>query len=135
MPRLFGFPLVIVGIVGGVASAAAIAVWWLFFSRAPWLERAGVPILMAAAFFALRFVVDVSVSRGMMGNMLLLYAIPPLGLALVAWAAVAQNFRSGARGAALVAAIVLACLPWTLRPIGGHQGHRCRAPLALDADA
>src|SRR5215207_2388318 len=72
--ELFGFPLVIVGFFGGVASAAAIAVWWLFFSRAPWLERAGVLILMAAAFFALRFVVDVSVSRGMMGAMLLLYA-------------------------------------------------------------
>jgi len=120
--ELFGFPLVIVGIVGGVASAAAIAVWWLFFSRAPWLERAGVLILMAAAFFALRFVVDVSVSRGMMGNMLLLYAMPPLGLALVVWAAVAQNFRSGARGAALVAAIVLACLPWTLVRSAGIRG-------------
>ena len=33
--ELFGFPLVIVGIIGGVASAAAIAIWWLFFSRAP----------------------------------------------------------------------------------------------------
>ena len=35
---IFSLPLAMLGVLGGVAVAAAIAVWWLFFSRAPWLE-------------------------------------------------------------------------------------------------
>ena len=38
---IFGFPVAVIGILGGVACAAAIALWWLFFSRAPWPERLG----------------------------------------------------------------------------------------------
>jgi hypothetical protein len=43
-------------LMGGVSSALvgalAIAVWWLFFSRAPLFERLGTIVLMAVALFA-----------------------------------------------------------------------------------
>ena len=120
--EVFGFPLVIIGIFGGVASAVAIAVWWLLFSRASWQERVGVLVLMAVAFVITRFVVDVSIRRGMMGMMHLLYGIPPLGLALVAWAALARDLSGSARRVSLVAAVVLACLPMTLLRSAGIRG-------------
>ena len=120
--ELFGVPLVIIGIFGGVGSAVAIAIWWLLFSRASWQERVGVLVLMAVAFVITRFVVDVSIRRGMMGMMLLLYGIPPLALALVAWAVVARHLSGSARQVALVTAVILACLPMTLLRSAGIRG-------------
>src|SRR5204862_7813 len=38
----------IIGMLGAVACGAAIATWWLFFSRAPGVERTGTSALMAA---------------------------------------------------------------------------------------
>ncbi len=120
--EVFGFPVVIIGIIGGVACAVAIAVWWLFFSRAPWPDRLAAVALIVTAFFVTRLIVDESIRRGMMGYMLILYAVPPLGLALAAWAAASRNFAAGARGAALLVAIMLACLPWTLVRSAGILG-------------
>ena len=120
--EVFGFPLAMVGVIGGVAAAGAVAVWWLLFSRAPWIERVGVIGLMAVAFIITRFVVDVSIRRGMMGMMLLLYGVPPLALALVAWAALARHFSSSGRRMALVVAVMLACLPMTLLRSAGIRG-------------
>jgi outer membrane protein assembly factor BamB len=119
---ILDFPLVFIGVIGGVAIAVVIAVWWLFFSRAPWAERLGVLALMVAAFFVTRLAVDQSISRGMMGMMLILYAVPLLALALVVWAATTRHFAAGARGAALAVAIALACLPWTLVRSAGIRG-------------
>jgi outer membrane protein assembly factor BamB len=36
------------GVIGQVIGALAILVWWLFFSRAPWVERLGAVVLMTA---------------------------------------------------------------------------------------
>jgi outer membrane protein assembly factor BamB len=120
--EIFGLPLVIVGVIGGSVCAAAIAVWWLLFSRAAWGERVGVLVLMVIAFFATQFVEDVSVRRGMMGMMPVLYGVPLLGLALVAWAAAARNLAGAARYMTLVAAIVLACFPMTIVRSAGIRG-------------
>src|SRR5829696_1151223 len=38
----------LVGTLGFTAGGVIIFVWWLFFSRAPWLERLGVLALVAA---------------------------------------------------------------------------------------
>jgi len=120
--EIVGVPLVIVGVIGGSVCAAAIAVWWLLFSRASWRERVGVLVLMVIAFFATQFVADVSVRRGMMGMMPVLYGVPLLGLALVAWAAAARNLSGAARYMTLVAAIVLACFPMTIVRSAGIRG-------------
>jgi hypothetical protein len=41
-----------VGMLGGVALGLVVVVWWLFFSRAPWVERVGAIVLMVVAVVA-----------------------------------------------------------------------------------
>jgi outer membrane protein assembly factor BamB len=120
--EIFGRPVVLIGILAGLAGAAAIVLWWLLFSRAAWVERIGAIVLMIAGFVSLRFAADVSISRGMAGAMLMLYAVPPLALALVAWAAATRNLATSTRRVTLVITIVLACLPWALVRSAGVMG-------------
>jgi outer membrane protein assembly factor BamB len=120
--EILSLPLAVIGVIGGVLAAAGILLWWLFFSRAPWLERIGVLVLLGVAFAATRFIADPSIRRGMMGMMPVLYGVPLLALGLVLWAATTQQFTTAARGAALVAAIGLACLPLTLIRSAGIRG-------------
>jgi outer membrane protein assembly factor BamB len=58
----------------------------------------------------------------MMGNMLPVYAIPALSLALVVWAVATRRLSNGLRRASLVAAVVLACGVFTLLRTGGITG-------------
>ena len=48
---MFGLPIVVpeqggTAVIGGVVGGLAIVLWWLFFSRAPWLERLGAIVFM-----------------------------------------------------------------------------------------
>src|SRR5687767_842748 len=70
-----GLPVVwpdgaILGVLGAVVAGLLIVVWWVFFSRAPWVERLGALALMAVALAATSLVVHPSISNGMMGLML-----------------------------------------------------------------
>jgi len=112
----------IVAALGAVALGLVVVVWWLFFSRAPWVERVGAIVLMVVAVIATKRVVHPSIAGGMMGNMLPVYAIPALSLALVAWAVATRRLSGGLRRASLVAAIVLACGVFTLLRTGGITG-------------
>src|SRR5262245_34073745 len=109
-----GFPIVwpdigVYGMLGGMAAGALIVVWWLFFSRAPWLERLGAIVLMVAGVMITSRLVDRSISNAMMGRMLIIFPIPVFGLALVAWAASTRGLSTGRRRVALVVAVMLAC--------------------------
>ncbi len=121
------------GVLGGVAGTLLIALWWLFLSRAPWLERLGAIVVMAAALFATRFIVHPSIAGGMMGFMLYVYAIPVLALALVAWAAVTRGSSQDLRRASLVVTILVACAAFGLIRtegiIGGLADFRWRWSL------
>jgi outer membrane protein assembly factor BamB len=110
------------GALGGVAAGLIVAVWWLFFSRAPWAERVGAIVLMVVALFATSRVVHASIAGGMMGFMLAMYAIPALGLALVAGVAVGRHMSAGWRRATMAGAILLACGAFTLLRSGGVAG-------------
>ena len=68
-------------VLGGLVGALAVGVWWLFFSRAPWVERVGAIVLMIAAAFATSRLIHKSIAGGMMGMMFPIYAIPILSLA------------------------------------------------------
>jgi outer membrane protein assembly factor BamB len=123
----FGLPLVMpeaamIGVIGGVAGALAIVVWWAFFSRAPWLERLAALGVMVAALFATSRVVHESIATGMMGMMLLILAIPVIAVAMVAAAAATSHVTSGPRFASMAAAILLACGAFTLIRTGGMDG-------------
>jgi outer membrane protein assembly factor BamB len=119
---VFDVPLGLLGFLGGALSALAIVVWWVFFSRVPWSERAGAIILSIAGVFVVSRMVHESITGGMMGMLLYVYSIPVLSLALVVWAVVAGRRAPGARRAWLVAIILLACAPWTLLRTAGTFG-------------
>jgi outer membrane protein assembly factor BamB len=97
-------------------------VWWLFFSRAPWIERAGAIVLMIVALLATSRLVHKSIANGMMGMMLPIHAVSVLSLALVAWAVATRRLSSGPRRASMVATILLACGVFTLLRTGGITG-------------
>jgi len=117
---MFGVPLVapdsgaLIGMLGGVVGALAILVWWLLFSRAPWLERVGAIILMVAAVFATRAGAHASMVGAGQGMMIYFLPTPYLALALVAWAVTTRHLADGVRRAALVAAVFLACAPFDI---------------------
>ena len=112
----------LVGMLGGVVGGLAIVVWWLFFSRALWSERVGAILLMIVAVVATKLVVHESIAGVGMGMLLYISSIPYLSLALVACALVTRRLSDGARRVSLVAAIVLACAPWTLLRTAGIGG-------------
>ena len=121
-------PLVIadaagLGVMVTLAGFAVILLWWLFFSRAPWLERIGAVALMVAATTATWFIVHASVAGGMMGLMLPITAIPlTLGPAFVAWAVLTRQLSNSVRRATMVVTILLACGVWALARTDGIMG-------------
>lgn len=120
--EVFSMPLAIIAVLGGVVGVVAIIVWWLFFSRAPWVERVGAIILMIVAVLALRLIVHESIVGAHMGMSLYIMLPPGLGLALVVWAVATHRLSDKARRASLVAAILLACAPWMLIRTAGVMG-------------
>lgn len=115
--------LLMVSVLGGVVGAFAIIVWWLFFSRAQWVERLGAVALLIVALVATARVIHVSIATGMMGMMFPFYAIPLASVALVGWAVASRRLSLGARRASLVVTIVLACGFWALLRTGGISGN------------
>ena len=64
----FFFPsAALFGVLGGVLCALLIIVWWLFLSRAPWLERIGAIVLIVVALIATKRVVHESIAGGLDG--------------------------------------------------------------------
>jgi outer membrane protein assembly factor BamB len=126
---MFIIPLVpgasmMTALFAGLAGALVVLVWWLFFSRAPWVERVGSIALMAVALIATKRLAHESIAGGGMGMLLYIYAIPVLSLALVVWAVASRrlSLSSGPRRASLVVAILLACGVFTLLRTGGISG-------------
>jgi outer membrane protein assembly factor BamB len=119
---IFGMPVPMLAIVGGVFAGLAVVLWWLLFSRAAWVERLGAIALMIGALLVTSRLVDESISNGMMGMMLPIFAIPVLGFALVVWAVATRRLETGPRRASMVAAILLACGAFTVIRTGGISG-------------
>jgi outer membrane protein assembly factor BamB len=121
------FPLVapgqaVFGILGGTVCGLLVILWWLFFSRAPWLERlAALALMILAVPVAYRFA-HVSVITAAQGYLLIGLAIPPMTLALVVWAVASRHYSSGRRRAAMVAAMLVGCVSLGLIRTGGVSG-------------
>jgi outer membrane protein assembly factor BamB len=111
-----------VAIIGGILGALAIMVWWLFFSRAAWLERLGALAVMIVAPMIMVRVVHESIATGMMGMMLPLYSVPAMSVALVTWAVATQHLPNGLRRGSLVASILLGCGVFALLRTDGVRG-------------
>jgi outer membrane protein assembly factor BamB len=108
--------------LGGLIGGLAVALWWLLFSRAAWPERLGALVLAIVALVVTARVVHPSIANGMMGFMLVIYAIPVLSLATVIWAVTTRRFSDGRRRASMAAAILLSCGAFTLLRTGGVAG-------------
>lgn len=117
------FPkLAVFGVLTGLICGLLVLIWWLFFSRAPWLERIVAIVLMVVAVIATKRIVHPSIAGGMMGMMLPVFAIPLLSLALVVSVAVTRGFSDMARRMAMVAAILIACGVFIFLRTGGMTG-------------
>jgi outer membrane protein assembly factor BamB len=115
-------PLAVLAILAGVLCGVAIVIWWLFFSRAPWPERLAAVVLMILGVFVTRLVVHESIRGGHMGMMLVLYSVPVVALAFVTWAVLTHRMPDAVRRPMMVAAIVLACVPFTMIRTAGVIG-------------
>ena len=110
------------GMMGALLCALAVIVWWLFFSRAPWVERIGAIIFIVIAVIVTKRLVHPSIAGGMMGLMVPVYSVPVMCLALVAGAVVGSRLSRGGRRAAIAVAVVLGCLAFTVIRTGGIYG-------------
>jgi outer membrane protein assembly factor BamB len=119
---IYELPIGLIGMVTAVALGAAIVLWWLLFSRAPWVERVGAVILMIVAVLATRLVADESIRGAGQEMLLFILPIPVLSVALVAWAAATHRLPNTARRAWMVVAIALACVPFAIVRTGGVGG-------------
>lgn len=108
--------------VAGLVLGLLIVVWWLLASRAPAVERwiALGAIVVGAAVTP--FLLHPSVAESAGGLLFPIYALPILGLVLVAWALVSRGWSAGRRKLSLIAAIVAVCLSFTLLQSPGMLG-------------
>ena len=114
--------LELIGAIGAVAGALLIILWWLFLSRAPWVERLGAIAVMAIALFLTRFILHPSIVGGMMGMMFYAFETPLLGLALVAWAVASKGTSQTVRRVSLVVTLFVVCAGWALVRTEGLNG-------------
>jgi outer membrane protein assembly factor BamB len=109
---------VLYGVLGGIIGGIAIIMWWLFFSRAPRLERWGAVVLITVALSGTFLLLHVSMRL----MPFIAYIIPVLSLAFVIWAVVSHRLSHRIRRVAMVATILLACGGWTLFQTSGVTG-------------
>jgi outer membrane protein assembly factor BamB len=110
---------VMIASLGGLGAGAAVVLWWLLFSRAPWVERIGAVLLMVAATAATQPFLDASVLTAIGGMLFYLYIIPVLSVALVAGVAIGRRYSTGTRRVVIAAAIVIASAGWLLVRLDG----------------
>jgi hypothetical protein len=113
----FGIKAVIPGIDGfGKAMMTSfvftvlLVIWWVFFSRARWLERLGALALIAAALTGTWFLRHDSMHLAWF----LAYVIPVTSLAFVAWAVITRRLPDRVRHATMVATFLIAGGGWLL---------------------
>lgn len=110
------------GVMAGAIGGLLIALWWLFFSRAPWSERIGGVVLLIVGLFVTSKLIHVSIAKGAMGMLFPILAIPVVTIAFVAWAVLTSRMSDGVRRVTMVLTILLACGAWTLIRTGGFTG-------------
>ncbi|MEO5819275.1 MAG: PQQ-binding-like beta-propeller repeat protein [Vicinamibacteraceae bacterium] len=122
-PRLFeadtAMMVVLLSFLGALVASLLVLLWWLFFSRAPWMERLLALGLVALGFLAGPLVADRSITTGAMGMLYAILVIPIVALAFVAWAALTRHLATGLRRTTMAAAILLAFGSLALVRTGG----------------
>jgi outer membrane protein assembly factor BamB len=115
VPDFAGFA---VGMMSSFAALFAIVVWWLFFSRAPWIDRAGGLAMLAAAGG-----VTLLIGHESMGLFwLFAYGIPSFAAAFVAGIVAGRRLADGPRRVGLAAALLLVSGIWVVLRTEGVSG-------------
>src|SRR3954468_15512908 len=112
----------LIGALGSLLLTLAIVVWWLFFSRTPWLERLGVLAAAVLLLVATSFVVHPSIRGGMMRNMVWVAPPPDMAFGLVLGLLIARRMSPAARRVAAMAGIIAGCALWTMLRTDGIKG-------------
>ncbi len=112
----------IVGMLSAVVGGAAAVLWWVFFSRAPWIDRLGAILVMVVAVVATRPFLDRSIAGAGQDRLFYVLSVPVLSVALVACALASRGLGSGARRASTVLAILIGCGVFTLVRTSGVSG-------------
>ena len=110
------------GVLAAFAGGALIMVWWLFFSRAPWLERLGAIVLMIWGVLLLKPVVDPSIAGAGMGRLIYFLPLPVLAFALVAAVFASRRGSDLVRRSAIATAVVIGCGLFLLIRTDGVRG-------------
>jgi len=92
---------------GGAVSALLLIVWWLLFSRAGWIERIGVLLLLPIAVVLTRRGVDLSISGGAQGYLAYILGVVCFSWALGLWALAFAGSSDRVRRLALIPAFLL----------------------------
>jgi len=114
--------IMIIGVLAGLVGGLAVAIWWLFFSRAGKIERWGAIVLIVASLYGTTFFLDQSIATANMGLMFIMYSVPVMSLALVAWALVSRNLNVVLRRVTMIITIILASGFWILLRTNGMTG-------------
>ncbi len=115
VPGITGFGY---AVMGSLALAIVLVIWWAFFSRARRWERFSALALMVGALAVTWWLKHPS----MWLPWLFAYAIPILSLAFVTWAVVTSRLSNRVRHATMVATILIACFGWLLLRQDGING-------------
>jgi outer membrane protein assembly factor BamB len=118
VPGFEGFTWAIQGSLG---CAVAIILWWLFFSRAPWLDRIGAIVFIAVALGSAWLLKHESMGPAWM----FAYAAPFVLFAFVAAVFAARNLPNSRRRLIIASAILISSFGWVLFRTDGIDGdHR-----------
>ena len=99
------------GVIGGIFGGGLLMIiWWLFLSRAPWLERIGSFVFILFALFITSFFLHKSVATAMMGMMFPMYAIPVMSLVFVLGLLASRSKNPGTRRMAILTSTLLVCI-------------------------
>jgi outer membrane protein assembly factor BamB len=113
IPNVFqGDEALQIGVFGGIIGGLFLAVWWIFFSRAPRTERWGALVLILAVLTATSFLLDESIATANMGMMFVIFSIPVMCLAFIIWAIASRGMTVAWRRATMILTIVIASGMW-----------------------
>jgi outer membrane protein assembly factor BamB len=100
-------------------------IWWLFFSRARWVDKLSALGLIIVSLIVTFVFIDKSIATAMMGLMFSVYAVPVMSLAFVLWALISYRLfklNPVPRRIFMVLVIVVTSGSWLLLRTDGMDG-------------